>query len=249
MQLTVLGSSSAGNCYLFESKSQVLILEAGLPLKAVKEALKFDISKVVGCVISHEHGDHAIRVKEFIAAGIPVYASRGTIDAIIVRTANSDFGMKAMQSNRRIQIGEFGIMPFDIKHDANEPFGFLIKHQEMGLCLFVTDTHYVQFKFPGLNQILIEANYEAKILEDNVWNGTIDNMRYQRVLRSHMSLETCIEALKANDLTGVQNIVLIHLSPQNSDAELFRNKVIEATGKPTYIAKKGLEIDFSLNPY
>lgn len=248
MKLTVLGSSSAGNCYLFKGKSQVLILEAGLPIKLVKEALNFDISNVSGCIVSHEHGDHASRVKEFIKSGIKVFSSNGTIEAIKDRYG-IDYGMNDMQANRRYSIGEFGILPFKVKHDAAEPLGFMIHHPEMGLCLFVTDTHYIPNTFKGLNQILIEANYEAKILEENVWNGKIDNMRYQRVLRSHMSLETCCEALNKNDLTGVHNIVLIHLSPQNSDAELFRNRVIEATGKPTHIARKGLEIDFSLDPY
>lgn len=248
MRLICLGSSSKGNCYLFESKSQVLILEAGLPLKAVKEALNFDISNVVGCCITHEHLDHAGHIKDFIKSGIPVYTSQGTIDAVSQKL-NSDFGMNPIQVGRRYQIGKFGVMPFDILHDCNQPFGFLIHHEEMGLCAFITDTHYIPNRFKGLNQILIEANYEAQILDDNLWNGKIDNMRYQRVLRSHMSLETCIDALKANDLTGVQNIVLIHLSPQNSNAELFKNKVIEATGKNVHIALKGLTIDFNKDPY
>lgn len=245
MLLKILGSSSAGNCYLFESKSQVLILEAGLPLKAVKEALNFDISNVVGCVVSHSHGDHSKWALSYASQGIGVYASNETYSHL---TGVKPPEKYLINGGKQFSIGEFQILPFSVKHDV-PTLGFLIKHPEMGLCLFVTDTHYIPSRFKGLNQILIEANYEAKILEDNVWNGTIDNMRYQRVLRSHMSLETCIEALKANDLTGVQNVVLIHLSPQNSDAELFRNKVIEATGKPTYIAKKGLGIDFSLNPY
>lgn len=55
-----------------------------------------------------------------------------------------------------------------------------------------------------------------------------------------MSFETCIDALKANDLTGVKNIVLIHLSPQNSNAKLFKNKVVET--KKAYRSKKATEI-------
>ena len=200
------------------------------------------------CVYHTNIFDHAGHVKDYIKSGIPVFTSQGTIDAVSQKL-NSDFGMNPMQVGKRYQIGKFGIMPFDIMHDCNQPFGFLIQHEEMGLCLFVTDTHYIPNRFKGLNQILIEANYEASILDNNLWNGVIDNSRYQRVLRSHMSLETCIEALKKNDLKGVQNIILIHLSPQNSDADLFKNKVIEATGKNTHIALKGLVIDFNKNPY
>lgn len=248
MLLKILGSNSKGNCYLFASKHEVLVLEAGVKFSEVKEALDFDISNVVGCCITHEHLDHAGHIKDFIKSGIPVYTSQGTIDAVSQKL-NSDFGMNSIQAGRRSQIGKFGVMPFDILHDCNQPFGFLIHHEEMGLCAFITDTHYIPNTFKGLNQILIEANYEERILKENLIDGKIDNMRYQRVIRSHMSLETCVEALKKNDLKGVQNIVLIHLSPQNSDAKLFKSRVVEATGKNVHIALKGLVIDFNKNPY
>nr|WP_288210479.1 MBL fold metallo-hydrolase [uncultured Dysgonomonas sp.] len=250
MKLICLGSSSKGNCYLFESKSQVLILEAGLPLKAVKEALNFDMSRVAGCIISHLHSDHSKCAEDFIKNGIHIYANTETIDHI-TKGIDSSLTTRIYASGKqgsRFSVGDFRIVPFSVKHDV-PTFGFLIQHEEMGLCAFVTDTHYIPNTFKGLNQILIEANYEERILNENYIDGKIDNSRYQRVLRSHMSLETCVEALKANDLKGVQNIVLIHLSPQNSDAKLFKNKVIEVTGKNVHIALKGLVIDFNKEPF
>lgn len=250
MLLKVLGSSSKGNCYLFESKSQVLILEAGLPLKAIKESLSFDLSRVVGCIISHLHSDHSKCAEDFIKNGIHIYANTETIDHI-TKGIDSSLTTRIYASGKqgsRFSVGDFRIVPFSVKHDV-PTFGFLIQHEEMGLCAFVTDTHYIPNTFKGLNQILIEANYEERILNENLYDGKIDNTRYQRVLRSHMSLETTIEALKKNDLKGVQNIVLIHLSPQNSDASLFKNKVIEVTGKNVHIALKGLVIDFNKEPF
>lgn len=247
MKLHVLGSNSKGNGYILEGKSETLLLECGLPLKDMKEALNFDLSNVVGALCSHAHGDHAKHVSSYMIHSIPVYMSLDT-SASVGNTGKGCFLNREIQAGKQYSIGEFKVIPFSVKHDV-PCLGFLINHPESGNILFVTDTHYIPNTFKGLNQILIEANYEAQILDDNLWNGKIDNMRYQRVLRSHMSLETCIDALKANDLTGVQNIVLIHLSPQNSNAELFKNKVIEATGKNVHIALKGLTIDFSLNPY
>lgn len=250
MKLHVLGSNSKGNGYILEGKSQTLLIECGLPLKAVKEALNFDLSRVVGCIISHLHSDHSKCAADFIKNGIHIYANTETIEHITngidssLATCISAPGRQGCQ----FSVGDFRIVPFSVKHDV-PTFGFLIKHEEMGLCAFVTDTHYIPNRFKGLNQILIEANYEERILNDNLMSGKIDNKRYQRVLRSHMSLETCVDALKANDLTGVQNIVLIHLSPQNSDAELFKNKVVEATGKNVNVALKGLVIDFNKQPY
>lgn len=55
MQLVVLGSSSKGNCYLLQNENDCLIIEAGVRFKEVKEVLDFNISKIRGVLISHEH--------------------------------------------------------------------------------------------------------------------------------------------------------------------------------------------------
>ena len=44
------------------------------------------------------------------------------------------------------------------------------------------------------------------------------------------------EMLKANDLSKVEEIHLLHLSSANSDAEGFKRQVQSLTGIPTYIA-------------
>ena len=246
MKLHVLGSNSKGNGYILEGKSQTLLLECGLPLKDVKEALNFDLSKVVGVLVSHAHGDHAKYIVDYSMLGIPIHCSGEMVNDIC--SFKCDLHKWQIEAGKQYTIGEFKVIPFSVKHDV-PCLGFLINHPESGNILFITDTHYIPNRFKGLNQILIEANYEERILNENLIDGKIDNMRYQRVIRSHMSLETCVEALKKNDLKGVQNIVLIHLSPQNSDASLFKSKVVEATGKNVHIALKGLVIDFNKNPY
>ena len=59
MHLKCLGSSSAGNCYLLTSDSgETLILDCGIPIKEIKKGLNWDITGVVGCVVSHAHNDH-----------------------------------------------------------------------------------------------------------------------------------------------------------------------------------------------
>ena len=44
------------------------------------------------------------------------------------------------------------------------------------------------------------------------------------------------ELLKANDLSKVQQIWLLHLSDGNSDEKRFKREIQELTGKPTFIA-------------
>ena len=59
MELKILGSSSSGNCYILENEKEALIIEAGIRFIEVKKALNFNMRKVVGCLISHQHNDHA----------------------------------------------------------------------------------------------------------------------------------------------------------------------------------------------
>ena len=66
MNLSVLNSSSAGNCYVFQNKTEALIVEAGVRFSELQKALDFNVRKVVGCIITHEHGDHSAYVSDFL---------------------------------------------------------------------------------------------------------------------------------------------------------------------------------------
>ena len=55
MLLKITGSGSSGNNYILESESEILLIEAGISLKKVKQAINFNINKVVGMIFSHAH--------------------------------------------------------------------------------------------------------------------------------------------------------------------------------------------------
>jgi len=246
MRLHILGSNSSGNSYILQGKTASLIIECGLSLSKVKEALDFDLSSINGALVSHCHGDHAKFAPEYLKAGIDVCSSLGTLNTF---KSDSTHHMRVMSKNKKYNIGEFIVMPFDITHDAPEPFGFLIKHDECGLVLFVTDTMYLKYKFPGLNNIIIECNYCQDILDSRLQDGDTIDMVRNRVISSHMSFETCKDVLRANDLTAVNNIVLIHLSDSHSNSALFKNEVESLTGKNVHIGESGKVIDFNISPF
>ncbi len=249
MELTVLGSSSKGNCYILSNESEALVIEAGVPLYEVKKAIDFNLKKIVGVIVSHGHGDHAAYMNEFVRNRISVYASKGTWDAVLDKI-DRGFGLpRLLFSGVKQQIGNFTILPFDVKHDAAEPLGFLISHPETGTILFATDTYYLPYNFTGLNNILIEANYRKDLLEANIQAGRIPSALRDRTLQSHMSIETCIEALQANDLSKVNNIVLLHLSDGNSNAQEFKDEVRRVTGKQVHVADKGMKIQLNKTPF
>ncbi len=246
MRLKILGSSSAGNCYVLDNGSEALVIECGVSLKEVKKAIGYNVSRIVAVVVTHEHQDHARYVKEFVDAYIPVYMSAGTANALPSVVCPR---VKTMRVLETVSAGGFRVQAFDVRHDAAEPFGFLIHHYETGTVLFATDTYYLPYKFKWLSNILIECNYSLDILEKNIAERRIPNAMRNRVLQSHMSYETCAETLAANDLSGVNNIVLIHLSENNSNAECFRKGIAELTGKTVHVAQKNMSINFNKTPF
>ena len=249
MKLHVLGSSSSGNCYLFQSEKtgEVLAVEAGVKFNKVKKVLDFNLNSIVGCIVSHEHGDHAKCVGDFINACIPCYMSQGTKHAL---GFSSSYWAKGLLPFEQVVINGFRVIPFPVQHDAAEPYGYLIRHEECGTVLFATDTYFLKYKFPGLNNVMLECNYSKEILDANFTDGRIDKKRYERTIKSHMSYDNCLLTLQANDLSQVCNILLLHLSDNNSNATEFIHGIerlypeIEITA-----ATNGLSLTFNKNPY
>lgn len=243
MVLKVLGSSSVGNCYLLENENECLVIEAGINIKHVKKALDFNVKKVNGLVVSHSHGDHSKHVKDFLMLGIKTYASKETFKNINLKLAHN-----AVQIRHKVvyKIGNFKIIPFELKHDVHN-LGFLINHPECGTIMFATDTYMIPYRFEKVNHYVIEANYSAVILDENIENGKLIEFVRNRIIKSHMNIDATAKFLKNADLSEVRNIVLIHLSGGNSNPDEFKNKIEGITGKNTVIASKGLNININLN--
>lgn len=70
-----------------------------------------------------------------------------------------------------------------------------------------------------------------------------------RLFSSHMELETTKEVLRTTDLSEANEVILLHLSDGNSNAQAFAEEAREIAGKPAYIACAGLEVNIDKIPY
>lgn len=242
MQLKIVGSSSQGNAYILKDAHQSLVIEAGVSFANIQKALDYQLLDCQGVLVSHEHKDHCREVNKFLCSHINVFMSLGTAQALAIEKSNSVVVIKELQEYK---IGDFKVLPFKVQHDAKEPLGFLINHKECGNVLFATDTFYLRYTFEHLNNIMIECNYDEDILLNNVQKGVVSKVVSDRVKRSHLSLSSCKEVLKANDLSEVNNIVLLHLSADNSDKSKFKREIEELTMKKVTIADRDIVIDFN----
>ncbi|EDP7604078.1 MBL fold metallo-hydrolase [Listeria seeligeri] len=231
MNIKTIASGSKGNAYVISSGRSRLLIECGINFDKIRKALNFDLSTVESCLISHEHGDHSAGVKKMLrTSNIKIYASEGTLSALNVPD-NRQFILKEKQAQN---VGDWIVLPFRTEHDAEEPLGFMIQQKNERL-LFITDSYYVRYKFKNINYLMIECNYSADILEENVINKVIHPVQKKRVLQSHFSLENVKDFLKANDLSQLREIHLLHISDKNGDKERFKKEIQAITGIPVYV--------------
>lgn len=226
MKLKCLGSSSSGNCYILENETEALVIEAGLPLKEVKRALGFNVKKIKAVIISHIHGDHRKYWHEYVMAGIPVFEPYKN-EGCIFQISKDSFWVKA----------------FELVHDV-PCYGFFIKHPEIGKMIYASDTEYIKYRFKGLAHILVECNYDKNFIQADAVNRS-------HVLEGHMELQTTKEFVRVNNNPDLRNVVLLHLSANNSNEEDFKRQIEEVVEQSTnvYVAKKGLEVDLRLVPF
>ncbi|MED4977199.1 MBL fold metallo-hydrolase [Weizmannia sp. FSL K6-0777] len=231
IEITSFGSGSGGNAYRVTDGVTPLLLEAGVKYREIQRGFDFRLTEVAGCLLTHEHGDHSKSIKDIMKAGINVYTSPGTIKTLGI----SGHRLKPVKAMQQFQLGSWTILPFDTEHDVSEPLGFLLANQDGEKLLFATDTYYIRYKFKGLTHIMVECNYSTGILNQNILDGRIPQVMRKRLLQSHFSLENVKEFFKANDLSKVQEIWLLHLSDTNSNAELFKREIMKLTGKMVII--------------
>jgi len=229
LSFTPIGSGSSGNLYLVADGASQLAIECGLSFREMRRRLGFGLSGLDAVLVSHIHGDHAKALVDVLGAGVPVLASGETLEAAgVARHHNA----RALTAGVPECIGDWRVLPFDLRHDAPGTLGFVVEGPSGERLFYVTDTAFVPYRFERLNIITIETNYSEAILRKSGEPAK----RKLRSLRYHMSLERALGFLAANDLSGVREIWLLHLSDAHSDEQAFREAVRAATGKPVFVA-------------
>ncbi|WP_231464766.1 MBL fold metallo-hydrolase [Pedobacter sp. Leaf132] len=244
MNLHVIGTGSKGNAYIIQNDDEALLIECGVKFSESLKALNFNTRKVAGMLISHSHLDHCKHVKDVIKAGIDVFCLKETSDTFGI----SNHRINHVLPGKTFMVGSFKVAAFDLKHDV-PCLGFIVEHSSTGRFCFITDSYYCEYKLPAMNNMIVEANYCDTILKARLDAGEEPSFLRDRVIRSHMSLQTCKQLLQANDLKNVFNIVLIHLSDRNSHALRFQKEIKDLTAKKVTVAENGTVIAFGKTPF
>lgn len=230
----VFGSGSSGNGYLVSDGTSRIMIEAGLSYKHVAPALGFDFANIVALLITHEHGDHAKYLQQFLdETTIPVYMSAGTAAAL---DREPSYRIHTLRPFEEARIGDWIVTGFPVEHDAAEPMGFLLTNSAGERLLYVTDTNFVRYRFDGVTHMIVEMNYADDIIEGNRYGGNIVPSLVTRIRGSHFELQDSLKFIMANKSPSLQSIMLIHVSKGNGDPDRFARVVREITGVPVTVA-------------
>lgn len=226
MRLCSIASGSSGNCIYVGSEATHLLVDAGISGKRVEEGLKYlELSgrDVDGILITHEHSDHIAGLGVLSRKyEIPIYASKGTIEAILnCKNAPDESLFHEIQADTKVTIKDLTVNPMKISHDAAQPVAYRIGYgsSKVAVCtdLGVFNEYTVEC-LKGMDALLLEANHDINMLQV----GPYPYYLKQRILgdRGHLSNENSGRLLNKVLCDKTKAVVLGHLSKENNLPEL-----------------------------
>lgn len=216
-----LASSSSGNLYAVDDGQTRILMECGLPYPKLAGLLHHQVTRYAGCFITHEHKDHCAAAHELVKRGMDIYCHHDTAMALGLEAEAT-----AIAVGETVRIHTLHITAIEARHDV-PCLGYLVySHHTQERLLFALDTCYLPNRFAGLTEIAVECNHSYDTLRES----NVSSKLKERIMRTHMSVETFLAMVQANDLTTVKKIYLLHMSNQRGNAGLFRQMIMEATG-------------------
>lgn len=224
LEVSVLASGSSGNSiYISGGKTNILI-DAGLSGKKIEKRMtQIGVSpdELDAILVTHEHSDHVKGVGVLSRRyDLPVYANDLTwqsAEKCIGRIENDNCKI----FKNEFMVGELGISPFNISHDAVAPVGFIIKCGKYKIG-HATDMGFVPLEveegLKDLDLLIIESNHDLEMLMSGSYPWPLKN----RIngAEGHLSNDDTADLLPRVIGSNFPRILLAHLSKDNNIPEL-----------------------------
>lgn len=232
-----LCSSSKGNATYIGDHNAGILIDAGLSCRQFftkMQLMSIDPHAVQAIFITHEHVDHVkglYRIAKEL--NVPVYASRGTLEALVEKEMIPAGGVLREIKLRSAEYADLSVKAFSIPHDASGPYGYRVTLPDGKVFCSCTDLGYVSQEIyenlRGSHFILLESNYDPDMLA----SGPYPEMLKRRIASScgHLSNSDCAAVAAALFNEGTTKFLLGHLSENNNKPELAYFSTLSALHK------------------
>ena len=218
LNLTVLGSGSAGNCSLIATNQCRLLVDAGFSARQISQRLEsigVPPESLDGILITHEHGDHIAGLAVFCRRyGVPIYANPLTAETLR-RGFLAEFPKwNLFMTGGIFLVKDIEIQSFYVPHDAVDPTAFVFTG-DTGAIGILTDLGYATKlaleRIRKVHTLVIETNHDERMLQEDSkrpWSVK------QRILsrHGHLSNEAAAKLVAAIAGDRLRRVVLGHLS-------------------------------------
>ncbi|MFL6246980.1 MAG: MBL fold metallo-hydrolase [Thermoanaerobaculia bacterium] len=244
MIVAPLSSGSAGNAYWFESDGTAILVDAGLGTRETKKRLESvgrDIEKLSAIVLTHEHSDH-IHGAERIARKyqIPIYLTRGTLDASRIDTAETK--TVVFENDSYFTIGELQVHARRTIHDAADPACFVIESRDGTRVGIASDLGHVNEEvvrhLSNCDGLFFEANHDLDMLRTGTYPWSLKRRIMSRF--GHLSNDESVSAVQRLLGAELKTLCMIHLSQKNNHESIVRDMCTRL------LRRTGASIDFAI---
>lgn len=219
------GSGSSGNSSYVGTRDEGVLIDAGIDPEKIRETLNangISLSAIKGVCLTHDHSDHVRFAYNFVRKhpDTGIYCTPKTLSGMLRRHSIS----RRIKDYHRPIFKEFPfnvagleLTAFEVSHDGSDNSGYFITRSGVSMAI-ATDlgsiTPRVDYYMRQARHIMIEANYDAKMLREGPYsmylkariaapNGHLDNAETGRFLAEIFSPK-------------LRNVFLCHLSQDNN---------------------------------
>jgi phosphoribosyl 1,2-cyclic phosphodiesterase len=169
LRVTSLASGSSGNALLVQTDSAALLVDCGLPQRAIERQLRYAglrPADLAAILLTHEHGDHALSAVPFGRRhGVPLVANRPTVEALGLLSEGVAF--QVLSTGGRAEIAGLTVRSFPVPHDAAEPVGYTIQTERWCVGVAVDMGSWDEAVLAGLasaDLVVVESNHDRERL-------------------------------------------------------------------------------------
>ena len=241
-----LASGSEGNCYVYVSGRQRILIDAGKNTRFINDGLRqlaLSVSDLTHILITHSHADHVSALPVLLKhTRATLVCSNDTFSAIAHRLPMG-VPVQLFEPGEGFWLGQVPVKTFATSHDAPGSCGFVLGQgrEQAAVCTDLgTMSGEIFETIRGSRVVLLESNHDAEMVK----NGPYPYPLKMRILsdEGHLSNKFAAKVAVRLGQSGTKTLLLAHLSAENNEPRLALDTV------KGVLAEAGVEMDVCLAP-